>query len=163
VSGVRSSPALKWIIIALLPITLVWKLAIRTVPSNEVTEKEVLLKVAGFLTRQHFNVSLSEGPSLHATAPLCRILVVRSPPIGWDRELIRRTSMPGDRVFVAYRGRVYPEQPTWLTAVDALWSRFERELGLRRAAPVILGVVASSTCEAEKLPWGEVATISVDR
>ena len=42
-----------------------------------------------------------------------------------------------DTIFVVFGGRIYAEQPTWLTVSDYLWARFRRELGLKaEATPV---------------------------
>jgi len=158
---VRSSPAFKWIVLLLLPITLAWKLAARTSHSDEFTEKEIQLRIGDFFTRQHFMVALSEQategqPSIKATSGLCSMLIARSPAVGWDRDLIRRYATPEDRVFVVFAGKVYAEQPTWLTASDFLWARFRRELGIRVQGSPILAVVASATCDAERLPWADL-------
>ena len=159
--GVRFSPAFKWILILLLPITLAWKLAVRTAQPEADAEKEVQLGIARFLVRQHFQVVLSEQvsegrPSVQATAGLCRMLIIKSPAVGWDRDLIRRNATPSDRVFVVFDGRVYAEQPTWLTATDFLWARFRRELGFRVQPSPVLGVVANGPCDAEALPWADL-------
>jgi hypothetical protein len=158
---VRSSRGLKWILVLLLPLTLAWKLAVHTRHPSDLTEKQVQQRVAEFLVRQHFVVStaadVSEGqPSLRATAGLCRVLVARSPAVGWDHDLIRRYATDADRVFVVFAGRVYSEQPTWLTVADFLWARFWRDLGFRTNPAPVLAVIAEPSCGAERLPWAEV-------
>ena len=70
---------------------------------------------------------------------------------------IRRNATDGDRVFVVFRGRTYEEQPTWLTVPYFLWSRFERELGMRAEAAPLLSVIATAGCGAERLPWSELS------
>ena len=159
--GVRFSLGFKWLILLLLPITLAWKLAVRTTHPEGSAEKEFQLQVADFLVRQHFQVARSgqaaEGqPSIEATSGLCRMRVTKSPPVGWDRDLIRRFATPTDRVFVVFGGKVYAEQPTWLTAADFLWARLRRELGMRGEPSPVLGIVASAACDAEKLPWQDL-------
>lgn len=156
-----SSPALKWFVLLLLPLTLGWKLAVRPGGSTEATEKDAQTKVAEFLVRQHFSVGLSEQategqPSIRAASGVCRMLITQSPEMGWDRDLIRRNATAADRVFVVYRGRVYAEQPTWLTVPDSLWTRFRRELGQNVQVAPVLAVIATESCEAERLPWGEL-------
>jgi hypothetical protein len=161
----RSSPVLKWSIALLLPLTLAWKVAVRPADPAELVarEKATQRKVAEFLGRQHFVVNIvasaEEGqPSIQASAGACRLLVAKSPPLGWDRELIRRyATTPGDRVFVVFRGQVYREQPTFLTVSDFLWTRLRRELGFKVDAAPVLAVVAGSMCDAERLPWNELA------
>jgi hypothetical protein len=164
VSGVSYSPALKWIVLLLLllPLTLGWKLAVRPAgDSGEPAEKEAQRKVAEFLSRQYFTVALSEQtgagqPTIRATAGACRMLVAQSPALGWDRDLIRRHATPTDRVFVVFRGKVYQEQPTWLTVSDFFWARFRSQLGLKAQAAPVLGIIATANCNAERLPWNEL-------
>jgi hypothetical protein len=158
---VSSSHALKWFVLLLLPLTLGWKLAVRPGGSGELTEQDAPVKVAKFLARQHFTVSASEQwdegrPSISATAGMCRMLIARSPAIGSDRDLIRRNATAADRVFVVFRGRIYAEQPTWLTVSDFLWSRLQRELGFKAQATPVLAVIATKSCDAEGLPWNEL-------
>jgi hypothetical protein len=158
---VSYSPVLKWGLILLLPLTLAWKLALRPGDSGELKEKETQLKVAEFLVRQHFAVASSEKmaegrPAIRATAGACRLLIAKSPSMGWDRDLIRRYATAADRVFVVFAGRTYAEQPTWLTVSDFLWARFRRELGMNAQPAPVLAVIATSTCAAERLPWKEL-------
>ena len=91
-------------------------------------EKDTQLTVAEFLVRLHFTVAVSEEakqgqPMICATAPACQMLVASSPPLGWDRDMIRHYATDADRIFLVFRGRVYAEQPTWRTASDYLWSQ----------------------------------------
>ena len=159
--GVSFSPALKWFVLLLLPLTLGWKLAVRPGGLGELTQKDAQRNVAEFLARQHFAVSVSEQtdegrPTISATTGMCRMLVARSPAIDSDRDLIRRYATAADRVFVVFRGRVYSEQPTWLTVSDFLWSRFRRELGFNAEAAPVFAVIATTSCDAERLPWNEL-------
>jgi hypothetical protein len=162
VRGVRFSPALKWFIVLLLPITLAWKLAVRPgADLGELNDRQVQLRVAEFLFRQHFNVAsaekIEEGrPMIQATAGACRMLVAKSTAIGSDRDVIRRLAAPTDHVFIIYRGRVYVDQPTWLTVSDFLWARLRREMGLNARATSVLAVIAAANCGAERLPWDEL-------
>jgi hypothetical protein len=93
---------------------------------------------------------------LRAGAGACRMLVANSNPIAWDRDVIRRHATVADRVFVVFRGRIYTDQPTWLTVPYFLWSRFQRELGLRAQTAPLLAVIATPSCDAERLPWSEL-------
>jgi predicted small integral membrane protein len=162
VRGVSSSPGLKWFILLLLPLTLAWKLAVRPGGSGELNGRDVQRNVAEFLVRQHFIVAVSDNveemgqPAIRASAGACRILIAKSPALGWNRELVRRYATTGDRVFVVFRGSVYAEQPTWLTLTDFLWARLRRELGFSAQATPVLAVIATTSCDAERLPWGEL-------
>jgi hypothetical protein len=163
VRGVRSSPAFKWFVLLLLPLTLAWKVAVRPAGTNQLNEgeKEAQRRVAEFLMRQHFVVTVSDSveegrPTIVASAGPCRIQIAKSPAVGWDRDLVRRYATPADEVFVVFRGRVYAEQPTWLTTSDYLWARLRRELGLGGEASLVLALIATRSCDAERLPWNEL-------
>jgi hypothetical protein len=158
---VSSSPALRWFILLLLLLSLGWKLAVRAGDTGELTEKEVQLKVAEFLVRQHFSVAISENvtegqPNIRATAVACRMLVAKSPAMGWDRDMLRSYETTADHVFVVFRGQVYADQPKWLTVMDSLWYRLVRGLGLKAQPAPVLAVIATASCDAERLPWGEL-------
>jgi hypothetical protein len=154
---------LKWfvLLLLLLPLTLGWKLAVRPSDSGELKERDAQRKIAEFLVRQHFTVAVSEKmqegqPAISATAGACRVLVAKSPAMGWDRDMIRSHATDADEVFVVFAGRIYAQQPTWLTVPDFLWARFRRELGLKAQPTPVLAVIASRNCEAERLPWKEL-------
>ena len=155
------SRALKWFLILALPLTLGLKLVLR--PDLSVaSETDVQQKVAEFFRRQHFAVALADRTAegqymLRASAGPCRILVARSDPMAWDSAAIRQNATDGDRVFVVFRGTTYEDQPTWLTVPYFLWSRFERELGMRAEAAPLLSVIATAGCGAERLPWSELS------
>jgi hypothetical protein len=158
---VRFSPAFKWLVLLLLPLTLALKLAARPADSGPAEDRPIERKVEDFLVRQHFNVTVAgnfeEGkPTIRASAGLCQLLVAKSPAMGWDREMIRRYEAPTDHVFVVFHGRVYQEQPTWLTVFDALWTRFLRGLGSAAQPAPVLAVIAPASCQAEQLPWGQL-------
>jgi hypothetical protein len=158
---VNCSPVLKWFIILALPLTLGLKLIVR--PDRSAPgETDILQTVAKFLVRQHFVVTLSDQPggakpTVLATAGACRVLVANSNAIAWDRDAIRRNATVADRIFVVFRGRTYKEQPTWLTVPYFLWSRLQRELGLAPQAAPLLAVIATASCDAERLPWSELS------
>ena len=159
----NSSPAFKWLVLLLLlPITLGVKLAVRpSAELGELSDKQIQLRVAEFLFRQHFTVVSSEKieegrPIIQASAGACRVVVAKSPAIGSDRDVIRRLATATDRVFAVYRGKVYVDQPTWLTVSDYLWARLQRELGLNAQAAPVLAVIAGLNCGAEQLSWNEL-------
>ena len=153
------SPALKlFILLVLVALTLglKWAAAVSEPPNG----KDAQLSVAEFLARQHFAVSVAEeakegSTMIGATTPVCRLLVINSPVLGWDRDVVARSATAGDRVFVVYRGRVYAERPSWLIA-SYLWSRLLRELGVKVQSTSLLAVVATTSCDAERLPWDQL-------
>ena len=91
---------------------------------------------------------------IQATAGGCRMLIAKSPAIGSDRDVLRRYAEAADQIFVVFRGRVYADQPDWLTVSDFLWARFRRELGLEARAAPVLAVIAGANCGADRLSWG---------
>ena|ERR1700730_16193771 len=153
---------LKWFLLLLLPVTLGLKLAVRPgAEAGEFNDKQIQLRVAEFLFRQHFTVVNSERieegrPIIQATAGTCHMVVAKSPAIGSDRDVIRRLATATDRVFAVYRGKVYVDQPTWLTVSDYLWTRLRRELGWNVQAAPVLAIIAGPNCAAEQLSWNEL-------
>jgi hypothetical protein len=138
-------------------------MAVRPSDLSGIADKTVQLKVANFLVRQQFDVSMSkdidEGqPMLRATTGLCRMLVAKSSATGADRDVIRKLATGSDDVFVIFDGRIYDQQPVFLTALDSLWARLRRELGFTVNGSLLLSVVASTSCQAERLPWREVGS-----
>jgi hypothetical protein len=159
-SGVTSSPALRWLLILALPLTLGAKLMVRPDLSAP-SAKDIQQKVAQFLDRQHFSIALAdqlgEGKIMvRAGAGACRMLVANPSPMASDREIIRINATPADHVFVVFRGKTYKDQPTWLTVPYFLWSRLKRELGLPSRPAPLLTVISTPSCNAERLPWDEL-------
>ena len=119
--GVKSSRALKYLILlVLLSLTLGWKVIARATPDEQPTDRSIQVRLAEFLARQHFSVSMLEHaeegkPAVTANSGSCRMLVIKSPALGWDRDLIRRYADAEDQVFVVFRGRIYSDQPTFRT------------------------------------------------
>jgi hypothetical protein len=159
---VNCSRALKWFFILALALTLTLGLKLMVRPDlRGPNEADAQQRVSEFLIRQHFTVALSNEPiegkqMIRASAGPCHILVANPNPIAWDSEVIRGMATAADGVFVVFRGRTYKEQPTWLTVPYFLWSRLQRELGLRTQAAPLLAVIATTNCDAERLPWSEL-------
>jgi hypothetical protein len=159
VRGVNYSPALKWsLLFLLIALTLGLKWS---GDAREPNEKDAQLRVAEFLARQNFTVVRSaeakEGePIVRATAPACRMLLIKSPALGWDQDTLRRQATAADRVFVVFRGKVYEDPPSWLIVSDFLWSRLRRQLGLKFETNPVFTVIATTSCAAERLPWDEL-------
>jgi hypothetical protein len=155
------SPALKWLIVLLLPLTLGWKLTVRADDTSELSGNLV-----EFFARHHFSVivtkdDMGQSPIIQATAGACRLLAGKISSDGGNSQLPRRFAAPTDHIFVVFHGRVYPNQPTLLTAASDLWSRFLSRTGLLRQQSSVVAVVASATCGAEGLPWGELRDAGV--
>ncbi len=140
----------------MLLLTIGWKVAIQ--PDDPNYLKEDLIK---FLERNHFNVVVTDEmvnytPIIQATTASCRLQIGRLTPDGSNRDLIRHIAAGTDRSFVVFRGTVYAQQPVLWTVLNYLWPRFLRELGLIRHITPVINVAADSSCNAERLPWGEL-------
>jgi len=164
VSGVKSSPILKWGVAVLLVLTLGWKWAATVygsaVDPNE-EEQAAARRVAGFLVRNHLNVT---GPRevvfgmqmIEANAGLCRMRVALTSSRGWHRDLIRNMTQAGESNFVVFGGRIYAEQPMWRTVPDFLWTKLVQKLGLNVHSTPVITVIAGPACDADRLPWKEL-------
>ena len=76
---------------------------------------------------------------------------------GWQRDLVRaRAQATAGRVFFIFRGKIYPDQPIWLTGAAHLWSRELQKIGLRLHITPVIAVIAPELCNAERLPWDEL-------
>ena len=147
--------------LVLVPLSLGWKAAVQRDNSGGLKERDDYLKIAEFLARQHFTVSVAEKlevgePKIIGTAGACRVLVAKANSDGSDRDRIRTFATAADSVFVVFGRRIYAEQPTWLTTFDNLWSKFQRELGFDAHPTPVLVVIATKSCGAERLPWNEL-------
>jgi len=166
VRDVSYSPALRWLfplllLLVLVPLSFGWKLAVQRDSSDGLRERDDYLKAAEFLARQRFSVSVAEKleagePKIQGTAGACRVLVAKSAPDGSDRDRLRGYKTAADTVFVVFGGMTYAEQPTWLTTLDSLWSKFRRELGFDAHATPIFVIIATKSCGAEQLPWDQL-------
>jgi hypothetical protein len=167
VPDVKFSPVLRWFLLILLVITLGWKV-VAVQPDDysgfEKKEADGKRKIAEFLVHQHFTAfvpeeTITDLPVVRATAGPCRMLVIKSSYDGSDHDrIVRGYASATDTVFVVFGGRIYAEQPTLLTVSDFLWARFRRQLGLRVEARTVLVVIATKSCEAERLPWNELGS-----
>jgi hypothetical protein len=154
---VKFSPALKWLVLLLLPLSLGWKLAVHPDYTDEFTGK-----VATFLTRHDFKVVVGKtempgAPYIFAFRIDCRMLVAKPSYRGSDDDMIRHRAAATDRVFVVFGGKVYTKQPTWLTVPDYLWAKFLGELGFKPDPTSLIAVIAQKSCDAERLPWSELS------
>ena len=157
---VSFSRGFKWFVILLLPLTLFWKITTR-VGTASPTLPSVHERVTEFFVRHHFSIAPKEWsadgtPIVRATAGPCRILAIGTSSMAWERDMNRRYATADDRVFVVFGGRIYAEQPTWLTVPNFLWWRLRRELGWNVQPTSLVTVIANPVCEADRLPWGEL-------
>ena len=150
-----SSRAYRWSIIVLLLLTAAWKIAIPQYNPNDLQEE-----IVGFFERNSFRVVVTSDmvnhvPIIQASTDECRLLVARLTPDGWNRDLIR-SYVNTDRLLIVFMGQVYVQQPIFWTVVHYLWSRFLFVLGFVRHITPVIAVGANSSCDVNRLPWGEL-------
>ena len=150
----NSSGVFRWFIGGALLLTMGWRIAFQ--PDNQIYLKEDLIK---FFERNHFNVVVTDEittPIIRATTASCHLQIARLIPDGSNRDVVRHLAAGTDRSFIVFRGMVYTQQPILWTVLDYLWSRFLRELGLIRHITPVIAVAENLSCNAERLPWGEL-------
>ena len=148
-------------LLVLLVLSLSWKAAVQLLGPRDTGAIQIDQKVAAFLTREHFRVTIAEKseegePAVLAVSGECRIRVVRSRAEGFQTDQIRRLATADETVFAVFGGRIYSKQPTWLTVAESLFSKVGREFGFRMVRTPILQVIASPSCDAERLPWADL-------
>ena len=84
------------------------------------------------------------------------MLIMKVSVDGWQRDLIRNRAQVTDRVLFIFRGKIYTDQPVWLTAAVGWWSKQLQKVGLLRNVPPVIAVIAPRLCNAERLPWDEL-------
>jgi hypothetical protein len=156
---VSSSSAFRWLLAAVLLLSIAWKIAVPFDSEYEPKKNGVI----DFFQHNHFVVTeqLVNGvPVIQAEAAACRLQTASLAPNGSNRELIRQLFMDADRFFVVFRGRVYPGQPILRTMIDNIWSQSLYDLGLIDKIMPIIAVAANASCDAERLPWDELRHVS---
>jgi hypothetical protein len=152
---VTYSPALRWLIAILVPLTFGWKLAAGQ-PYEDASREDLI----AFLNRHDFTVaeqtSIEQIPVLRAERGACRLLIVEASAQGWSQQLFLEASKSMDRRFFVFRGSVYAEQPTLLTTTVDWWSSYLRKLHLSRQQSPVIGVAAAGDCPADTLPWADL-------
>jgi hypothetical protein len=114
-----------------------------------------------FLRRNYPDIVVTEDKvdfisSIKAETGSCRLRIdgLSFDGSGWD--LAKHLATDADQLFVVFRGRVYTQQPILLTVIYTLWSEVLWKFGLTRQTAPVIAVSASSSCNAERLPWSEV-------
>jgi hypothetical protein len=143
--------------VALIVFTVGWKIEKVPEPIDEIKQNIVqFLKENGFAVRVNEQI-LNYMPIIEGSKNACRLSVAKLTNDASNRELIKSQFSDVDHLFVVFEGRVYQEQPVFLTVVSYLESRFLRELGLRRHITPVLAVGETSSCAAELLPWSDLS------
>lgn len=152
----KYSRAFKWVLIILLPATLIWKLATRADDTQELKDRLV-----DFLVQHRFAVELIEPmmdgmPVIRASSEQCRMSVMKASALGWDWDMIRNMPLASEHVFVIFRGKILPDQPILRTLTAYAWSKLLLKFGISDHITPVIAVVASAPCNAERLPWNEL-------
>ncbi|MCA1453685.1 hypothetical protein I6F35_10730 [Bradyrhizobium sp. BRP22] len=148
------SSGFKWALATVLALAIGWKMVLP--PDYQGHLKEDLVE---FLERNHFNVVARYETGtliISANAASCQMHVAKLTPDGSNANLVRHLTAGAQRSFVVFRSEIYTQQPVFWTVLDYLWSRFLRELRLTRNVSPVIDVAESSSCNAERLPWGEL-------
>ena len=148
------SPALKWLIAILLPLTLAWKLTVKA-DRNDHLEEDVI----AFLTRQGFHTVVAEDTNFRrilAVNNTCRMRVMIAFSDGADRDMTRSLVAADESLIFVHQGKVYQEQPILLTVSAEKWARALRKMGLTDRNESVLAVVAQRQCDADRIPWEQL-------
>lgn len=152
---VSPSPAFKWSLILLIPLTFIWKLVGEQPALHEMQEH-----IVRFLTVQGFNITeqmpVKGVPITRATKGDCSMIVAEAAPDGSTRDMMRHLGSAMDQHFVVFRGTTYEEQPVWLTVTEDWWTKYLRKVGLAQPEMSPIMVAATSSCAAKQLPWSEL-------
>lgn len=158
----------KWLVVLLLVLTLglKWVASSSQSASIEPEDQVAAQKIADFLERDLFHVV---GPKevvfgmqlIDAAAGACHMRIAVSASRGWHRDLIETLTTPTDHKFVVFGGAIYPEQPMWRTVPDFLWFKLLSKLGFNFQPTPMITVLAGPNCDAERLPWRDLARGSV--
>jgi hypothetical protein len=157
---VNFSPAFKWFLAILLPLTLAWKLVADVGVAEPPSPKN---KIIELLAQHHYQVAsrndvLSKMLVIRGTRGSCSLLVAQISAMGGDRDYFRHLAGGGAaNMFIVFQGKIYPQQAAWMTAFKEMWWRFLRKFGAAERAPVVLAVAATPACDAQHLPWNEVS------
>jgi len=165
---VSFSPALRWFVAFLLVLTVGLKWATSNVGPTITAQAEGQFGERGvsqFLVRNQFRITESREvvfgmQLLVAEAPFCQLKVVLSSSRGWHRDLIQNLTKGSANSFVVFGGKIYREQPIWLTVSDFLWARALNGLGFKANFMPVITVIEKQNCGAENLPWTEVSFLA---
>lgn len=115
----------------------------------------VRMHIATFLSRHGFEPDrASKIQNLIAVSGRsggCQLLIAEAAPQGWHRHILRRVASDGDQFFFLFQGRKFQDQPVWLTRLSNYWNHY-----LRNRDEPIFGIVGSSSCDLDALPWQEL-------
>jgi hypothetical protein len=137
-------------------LSVAWKMAVPVSNNNDLNSDLV-----DFLKRNYPDIVVTEDKgdfvsSIKAETGSCRLRIAGLSFDGSTWDLAKHLATGADQLFVVFRGRVYTQQPILLTVIYTLWSEVLRKFGLTKQTAPVIAVSASSSCNAERLPWSEV-------
>lgn len=162
----KPTPAFKWLLIFLIPLTFTWKLvATENQASDELQPKILQQNIGRFLENHNLHVTedtpIDGVPVVRATSGDCSMIVAEVSPDGATRYVMGQLARAMDHSFIVYRGHIYGEQPTWTAITQDWWARALRKLGIARSQASSIMVAATRSCGAERLPWAELSASSL--
>ena len=146
------------LLLLLLLISLGWKSAIHRDYSSNLEDK-----IRSFLARNHFIVTVSEEMirdkrTFRATKAACRMLVTEISPRGWERDSYKQPRNNSGSGLYRFRRKDLCRAANVADRVDFLWYKLLSELGLNVRPTPLFAVMATKSCDAERLPWYELGS-----
>jgi hypothetical protein len=118
-------------------------------------------KIEAFLARAGFEPGEVSADidlfSVSASLGDCQVLVALLSPQGWHSDVIESLTPPGGTLFVLYDGNVYASQPVLRTRINDILDRTIWSNLFGQVSRPVIGVVASTDCDVDKLQWSELA------
>jgi hypothetical protein len=152
---VSSSSLFNYFLAIVFLLSVAWKIAIPAINDSDLNDGLV-----EFLKRNNFDIAATEQRAgvtiIQANTASCRLRIAVLRANGSDRDLVQHLAGDADRLFVVFRGQMYSQQPVLLTLTNTLWSMCLRKLGLIKYIAPVIAVAANLSCDAERLPWGEL-------
>lgn len=155
----NSSSLFRGLIGLLLALSIAWKII--ATPSTQDVFTDAIVE---FLEHNQFDVSVNYTvligtPLIEAKRETCHLHIARLTPDGSTWNIIKYFSTANDGLFIFFGGRVYNQQPILWTALNHLWSNFISELGISSDSTPILAVWGDPSCDAKRLPWGQLREV----
>ena len=152
----------KLVLCGLLILTLSFKVSDGMSQSvSEQQDEMVKTHIAAFLAQHGFqpnrDIVIQYLIGVSGRSGGCQLLIAEAAFQGWHRDSLRRLASREDQFFFFFRGHKYQDQPVSLTRLSGYWNRFLRNLGFNAPVEPVLGIVASSACDLNAMPWRELA------
>jgi hypothetical protein len=106
------------------------------------------------------DVDVAEPPYVSGHIGKCSLDVYLVSPHGWHRDLLRQLAGPGDASAFMYDKARDQDQPVWTTWLHYDWWRVNELLGRRLPYEPVFGVLWSSACGKDDIPWSALADLT---